>query len=75
MIDEEGNEIDDDLWADMMEVYAQGFVSGGGGGCSDDVEGNLAASENEKTDSEKSVISFGKSASPYESDFPEDIPF
>ena len=31
MIDEEGNEIDDDLWTDMMEAYAQGFVSGGGG--------------------------------------------
>lgn len=31
MIDEEGNEIDDELWADMMEAYAEGFVSCYGG--------------------------------------------
>ena len=27
MIDEEGNEFDDELWAEMAEVYAQGFCS------------------------------------------------
>ncbi len=44
MIDEEGNEIDDDLCADMMEAYAQGFVSGGGGagGPSEEIENEAA---------------------------------
>ena len=74
MIDEEGNEIDADLWADMMEVYAECFVSCYGG-FSDDVERKIASSENEKTNSEKSSKSSGKSVSPDESDFPEDIPF
>ena len=74
MIDEEENEIDDELWADMMEAYAQGFVSGVGG-CSYDVESNLASSEDEKIDSEKTAKSSEKAASPDESDFPEDIPF
>ena len=31
MIDEDGIEIDDELWADMMEAYAQGFCSVYGG--------------------------------------------
>ena len=74
MIDEEGNEIDADLWADMMEAYAECFVSCYGG-FSDDVERKIASSENEKTNSEKSSKSSEKSVSPDESDFPEDIPF
>ena len=53
MIDEEGNEIDDDLWADMMEAYAQGFVSGGGGvgGPSEELENEAAY--NNMTDEEE----------------------
>lgn len=30
MINEEENEIDDELWADIMEAYVQVFVPGGG---------------------------------------------
>ena len=54
MIDEAGNEIDDDFWADMMEAYAQGFVSGAGG-FSEDVENEALSSEDEMIGSKKSV--------------------
>ena len=57
MIDEAGNEIDNDFWADMMEAYAQGFVSGAGGdgGFSEDVENEALSSEDEMIGSKKSV--------------------
>ena len=48
MIDEEGNEIDDNLWADMMEAYAQSFVSGGGGASGPSEELENEAVQNSK---------------------------
>lgn len=68
MIDEEGNEIDDELWAEMMEAYAEGFVSGGGG------DGGVS-DEAENADPKKARKSAGKKAAPDVADFPEDIPF
>jgi hypothetical protein len=53
MIDEEGNEINDDLWADMMEAYAQGFVSGGGGAGGQSEELENEAAYNNMTDEEE----------------------
>ena len=63
MIDEEGNEIDDDLWAEMAEAYAQGFCPVYGGVKESDV--NETAAVNITTAVDKTDIT----------DFPDDIPF
>ena len=61
------DEMDDELYDDIMEAYAEGFVPGYGGSADGE-----ACSGSEAEQKKPSVVAVSASAS---GDFPEDIPF